>query len=72
MKRGLHTKLTIGLALLWAGAGCTTVPKAASRPGVPSGIEGQNLEELEEPKDKAFRSRVEGLTHYLTLSLIHI
>ena len=66
MKRGLHTKLTIGLALLWAGAGCTTVPKAAPRPGVPSGIEGQNLEELEEPKDKAFRSRVEGLTHYLT------
>ena len=66
MKRGLHTKLTIGLALLWAGSGCTTVPKAAPRTGVPSGIEGQNLEELKEPKDKAFRSRVEGLTHYLT------
>ena len=66
MKRGFHTKLLIGVALLGAGSGCATAPQAAPRPGVPSGIEGLNLEELSEPKDKAFRSRVEGLTHYLT------
>jgi len=66
VKRGLHTKFNLGLAILWAGAGCMAIPKAAPRPGVPSGIEGLNMEELQEPQDKEFRSRVEGLTHYLT------
>ena len=54
------------LALIGACIGCKTAPKAKTRSGVPSGIIGQKLEILNEPQDKEFRNKVEGLTHYLT------
>jgi len=66
MKSGLNTKATMVLALIGACIGCNTAPEANPRSGVPSGIIGQNLEVLPEPKDKGFRNKVEGLTHYLT------
>ena len=66
MRRGSHTRLFLGLTLLWAGTGCSTSPLAKSRPGVPSGVYGVNIEEKTGPEDPEFRNRVEGLTHYLT------
>jgi tetratricopeptide (TPR) repeat protein len=39
---------------------------AKPRPGVPSGVHGLNLEQLDEPGSPEFRNRVEGLSHYLT------
>ena len=66
MRRGSQIRLSIGLALLWLGPGCSSSPLAKPRPGVPSGIHGLNLEELDEPDSPEFRNRVEGLTHYLT------
>lgn len=66
MKSGLNTKATMMLALIGAGIGCKTAPEAKPRPGVSSGIIGQNLEVLPEPQGKEFRNKVEGLTHYLT------
>ena len=66
MRRGSHTRLFLGLTLLWAGTGCSTSPLAKSRPGVPSGVYGVNIEEKTGPEDPEFRNRVEGLTHFLT------
>ena len=66
MRRGLQTRLFIGLTLLWLGTGCSTSPLAKPRPGVPSGIHGLNIEEDTAPESPEFRNRVEGLTHYLT------
>ena len=66
MKSGLITKATMLHALIGACIGCKIAPEAKTRPGVPSGIIGQNLEILTEPQDKEFRNKVEGLTHYLT------
>ena len=66
MRRGSHTRLFLGLTLMWAGAGCSTSPLAKPRPGVPSGVYGVNIEEKSGPEDPAFLNRVEGLTHYLT------
>ena len=66
VKSGLHTKVTLAFALIWVGIGCSTTPEARQNPGVSSGIIGQNLEILSQPDDKEFRSKVEGLTHYLT------
>jgi len=66
MRRGSHTRLFLGLTLLWAGTGCSTSPLAKPRPGVPSGVYGVNIEEETGPEDPEFRNRVEGLTHFLT------
>ena len=66
MRRGSHTRLFLGLTLLWAGAGCSTLPLAKPRPGVPSGVYGVNIEQETGPEDPEFRNRVEGLTHYIT------
>ena len=66
MRRGSHTRLFLGLTLLWAGTGCSTSPLAKTRPGVPSGVYGVNIEEKTGPEDPEFRNRVEGLTHFLT------
>ena len=66
MRRGSHTRLFLGLTLLWAGTGCSTSPLAKPRPGVPSGVYGVNIEEQTGPEDPEFRNRVEGLTHFLT------
>ena len=66
MRRGSHTRLFLGLTLLWAGTGCSTSPLAKPRPGVPSGVYGVNIEEKTGPEDPEFRNRVEGLTHFLT------
>ena len=66
MKSGLNTKATMLLALIGSGIGCKITPEARPRPGIPSGIIGQDLEVLTEPQDKEFRNKVEGLTHYLT------
>ncbi len=66
MRRGSQTRLFIGLALMWVGAGFSISPLAKPRPGVPSGVYGVNIEEQAGPMDPEFRNRVEGLTHYLT------
>ena len=66
MRRGSHTRLFLGLTLLWAGTGCSTSPLAKPRPGVPSGVYGVNIEEKTGPEDPEFRNRIEGLTHFLT------
>ena len=66
MRRGSQIRLSIGLALLWLAPGCSTSTLAKPRPGVPSGIHGLNIEELDEPDSPEFRNRVEGLSHYLT------
>ena len=66
MRRGSQIRLSIGLALLWLAPGCSTSTLGKPRPGVPSGIHGLNIEELDEPDSPEFRNRVEGLSHYLT------
>ena len=66
MRRSSHTRLLLGLTLMWAGTGCSTSPLAKPRPGVPSGVYGVNIEEKTGPEDSEFRNRVEGLTHFLT------
>ena len=72
MRRGLQIRLSIGLALLWLSPGCGTYPLAKPRPGVPSGVHGLNLEQLDEPDSPEFRNRVEGLAHYLTSRILEL